>query len=749
MKFLQLIHTRIDFNSAKGKASICGGLFCIAFLIYANTLSHGFVFDDQAVVNNNRYVQKGIEGLPEIFSTGSWSGFNPDRNLHIYRPLQLAVFALQYEVFGLNPAGYHIVHVFSYAILCCFSYLLLFNLFRGQAFGPQIAAIAALLFTIHPVHTEVVANIKGNGDLLSMLFSIAALHFIFAYSQNRKPVTLALSTFSFLIALFFKETAVTTVGIAGLILYFFSECKLKTICLSLIPLLLAILSYLWVRSLIFGEGANSLDSTTTDISNVILMADGWSQEIGLRLYALGKNLQLTLFPYPLLFMYVYDTIPMIEAYQIESLFPLVLYVSLVIFFLTQLPKRTIIGFSVGFYLITIFLFSNILISIPNIISERWLLMPSLGMCIALGSLLVWIYRQHRTASIALIFLLCFGYSGYTIQRNFAWASNLSLAQTDIRTAPTNYNVLRMMSSELHREAIRNDMSRELLRESAHYTEQTLRITPHDYKRRNRLGNIYEALGDYDLAALAFANVTRYDSDLKDKARYSHAKNLNLSGNYLHGLRVLVKLEMDYPKHAGVKEMKATALKVLGKEDRARETFAEVLRLDPQNAVAHRYFARYYLELAKGKKLDENLLKKSAYHHEFWLAHSDAKEQLEKGYNALGQIYEQLKEHSKAAKAFGIAAKTKSPIRGKARFSEAKNMSMSQNYEGALPLWQSLEDDYPANVDVQIQKAEALDALQQTDAAKQTYRTIIKLIEERDDPTKYASVLKKAKEHLSE
>ena len=690
----------------------CALLFTIGFLVYANTLGHGFVYDDQAVLNNNEFVKKGIDGLPEIFSTGSWLGFNPERNLHIYRPLQLAVLALQYELFELNPFGYHLVHVLSYCTLCSLCYLLLNTLFSPHPHGTYIAAVAGLLFTIHPVHTEVAANIKGNGDLLSMLFGVVALLLIQRYSHTKKLLTLSLSTLSFLAALFFKETAVTTIGIAALLLYFFSNLKIKSICLALTPMLLSVLFYLWMRSLVFGTDANSLDGTTTNISNVILMADGWSQQIGLRMYALGKNLQLTLFPYPLQMMYVYDSIPMVEAYEIESLLPFTIYCTLTILFFIQAAKRSILGFSIGLYLISIFLFSNFIFSIPNIISERWLLMPSLGSCIAISCFFVWAFRQHRAYAIILASLFCFGYTGYTIQRNFAWKSNLTLALTDVVTAPKNYNVLRMAGSQLFAEAKTNEMNPKMLRDSAHYMEATLRITPYDAKRRNTLGIAYEQLGEYNRAALEFEKAMQKESKFRDKARYSYAKNQVNAGNYLRALFELKNLEIDYPKHAGVKSLKGTALKVLGKQEDALNSFKESLKLNPNDPRANRSLGAFYLEEAKANNFAEKSVKQSIKHHEKWLNHFDGTpKEKALAYNTLGQLHEQIGAHVKAAKAFILATSTPSSIYAKAKYSAANNYSRARDFNHALPIWVDLKSEYPNEVGVHIGKCIALIATQ--------------------------------------
>jgi predicted Zn-dependent protease len=455
------------------------------------------------------------------------------------------------------------------------------------------------------------------------------------------------------------------------------------------------------------------------------MADGWSQEIGLRLYALGKNLQLLLFPYPLLMMYVYDSVPMVEAYEMESLVPLVVYGLIVLTFIREIPKRSVLGFALGFFLISLFLFSNFIFSIPNIISERWLLMPSLGICLCMALCWHWFDQQSRTGSSIILAVVCFAYSGYTIQRNADWKSNLSLAQADIRKAPTNYNVTRMLGPQLYAAAEEKDMDPALLRESAKYLERTLRLSPGEYHLRNTLGIVYEELGQHTRAALEFAEVMRYKSDIQEKAKYSYAKNQVLAGNYSNALNILDELKTNHPKHTGVKELQATALKGIDKNAEAHSIFSEILSQKPDHTKANQHFAKYYLELAKGNGLSEDLLARSAQYHEKWLANEQNNLT---GHNTLGQIYERLGKYAAAAKHFSIAAGGPSPIQGKAAFSAAKNLTASGQLDEAQEAWLDLQEEYPNLPEVTMGLADSLRLNGDLEAARSAYKQVLDLID---------------------
>jgi len=155
-------------------------LLALSIGIYSNTFKHEFALDDVAVISNNELVKKGIGGISEIFTSRAWKGFEQNRKqVESYRPLSSAHFAIEYEFFQLNSGSYHIVQVLYFALLCVLIYWLLLAFFDRK--HPYLALIIALLFAAHPIHTDVVNNIKSRDELLSVLFTILAPYQLFKY----------------------------------------------------------------------------------------------------------------------------------------------------------------------------------------------------------------------------------------------------------------------------------------------------------------------------------------------------------------------------------------------------------------------------------------------------------------------------------------------------------------------------------------------------------------------------------------
>src|SRR5688572_4903251 len=114
----------------------------IAFALYANTITHDYVLDDSGAITNNLFVQKGIQGIPELLTVDLWHFDNV--NLGYYRPLSLVTFALEYELFGANPHVSHFNNVVLFALTGFVLCLLLFKLF--PKLHPAFPFLVALLY---------------------------------------------------------------------------------------------------------------------------------------------------------------------------------------------------------------------------------------------------------------------------------------------------------------------------------------------------------------------------------------------------------------------------------------------------------------------------------------------------------------------------------------------------------------------------------------------------------------------------
>lgn len=172
----------------------------VTALAYVGTLSFGFVYDDKPVIEDNPAIRSWhflAQNIPHIFG-GTSSPYSGT----FYRPITLIWLRLNYLLFGLWPAGWHLAML---AVNVLMTYLV-FVLVRKLTGNRATAALAALLFGLHPVHVENVAWLASVNDLLMSVLLVGSF---LAYLKFRegKNAWMALSLLLFGLALLSKETA--------------------------------------------------------------------------------------------------------------------------------------------------------------------------------------------------------------------------------------------------------------------------------------------------------------------------------------------------------------------------------------------------------------------------------------------------------------------------------------------------------------------------------------------------------------
>ena len=173
-------------------------LLCAVAIAYTNSFWGVFQFDDYNVIVNN----------PRIHS---WSAWWQDLQ-HGIRPLLKFTYSLDWSI-GLGAPGFHLTNVLIH--LC--NTFLVFALTHHFAAAHtalkklhSLPLLVALLFALHPAHTEAVTYISGRSSALMTLFYLAGmLAYVTGKSLNNKIFLHGLTPLCMLLALAVKETAVT------------------------------------------------------------------------------------------------------------------------------------------------------------------------------------------------------------------------------------------------------------------------------------------------------------------------------------------------------------------------------------------------------------------------------------------------------------------------------------------------------------------------------------------------------------
>jgi tetratricopeptide (TPR) repeat protein len=150
-------------SAVSSKALLAGLLFAMTLVVYRPVLDNGFIWDDDDYVVENPMLRT-LDGLQRI-----WLDYGATPQ---YYPMVHSSFWIEYQLWQLDPAGYHLVNVLLHAlgVLLLWRVLALLQL--------PGAWLAAAIFAVHPVHVESVAWVTERKNVLSGVFYLASL---FAY----------------------------------------------------------------------------------------------------------------------------------------------------------------------------------------------------------------------------------------------------------------------------------------------------------------------------------------------------------------------------------------------------------------------------------------------------------------------------------------------------------------------------------------------------------------------------------------
>lgn len=379
----------------------CLILTALAFALYAVCIHFRYVLDDEMVIQNNVYVQKGFAGLREIFGNDSFMGYFQDKQKLFlleggrYRPLSLATFAAEIGIFGKDstnlPYISHFINILLYGLSGILLYRILLGLFplkEGGRWYFSLAFIAALIFVIHPLHTESIANIKGRDEILALLGSLAALYATLKYFDSNKAVWLLFSGFALFLGLLAKENAITFLAVIPLTVWFFTKMPVSRVLSSVLPLLAATFIFILIRYKALGFMLDH-GKAMNDVMNDSFLGMTFAEKYATISLTLGWYLKLLFVPHPLTHDYYPYHVPKVGWSDWRALVSLAIYLGMGIWALMNIRKRSVIAYSILFWLITLSIVSNVFVPVGAFMNERFAYMPSVAFCI----LIAWFFSR--------------------------------------------------------------------------------------------------------------------------------------------------------------------------------------------------------------------------------------------------------------------------------------------------------------------------------------------------------------------
>jgi len=415
----------------------------LSILVYANTLHHGFVLDDTAVIENNKFVKAGVKGIPDILSTFYWQGYW-DSNAGLYRPLSLISFAIEYQISPANPLIHHLFNILYYALVCCLLYEFLRTLFKS--IDHRFFLFAVLLFIVHPIHTEVVANIKSRDEIFCLLFFLLCCR-QFYLLPIVKTKNVLLGSFFFLLALLSKEGAIIFLPIIFLIDYQ-KEKNILSLVKQRAPLLGVILFWFaWHQYIIYSSASPRITYTYSD--NSLLMSSSFIQQKATAFGMFARYIIKAFYPYQLSYDYSFNQIPIISFGSVPAIGGLLILIALIYIACKNFKSNWILTFSIAMIVLPLLLTGNLFFTIGATMADRFLFISTIGSCIIICWLIYKLFKTDlastsqpiamRTVFVVILVL----FSARTFTRNKDWKDNATLFRNDVLVSPnsarTHYN----------------------------------------------------------------------------------------------------------------------------------------------------------------------------------------------------------------------------------------------------------------------------------------------------------------------
>ncbi|CAN5816708.1 tetratricopeptide repeat protein [soil metagenome] len=420
------------------RAAQISALLLIAAAVYLNSLLNGFALDDVLIVQDNSRVHD-LGALKDIWLTPYWPSYGVE--LGLWRPLTIFLFAVQWAIGDGGPLAFHVVNVLLHAL----NTLLVFVLVE-RVTSRRAALVGALIFAVHPVHTEAVANVVGQSELLVAAFLLGAC---LVHSGRPPGLTVSWSRRAVLAALFLgglltKEHAVVLPGLllsldlaqrripldrTGMLRY------ARAVSPVLLLLLIALTLYLVVRFHVLQGALLGIEAGP----QLHFLREEYRVLNGLR--AFPEVLSLLIFPYQLAADYSPAMILPVESWTFMTAVGAVLLGATVLLALAT-PWKPAAGLPAAWFMISFVTVSNLLFPVGVLIAERTLYLPSVALSLAVaygwlaGAPKVSPSMRHVAAAALLLVLILGGVRTWI--RNPDWKSTRTIQYALMRDHPESY-----------------------------------------------------------------------------------------------------------------------------------------------------------------------------------------------------------------------------------------------------------------------------------------------------------------------
>uniref|UniRef100_A0A4W4EW05 Protein O-mannosyl-transferase TMTC3 n=1 Tax=Electrophorus electricus TaxID=8005 RepID=A0A4W4EW05_ELEEL len=574
---------------------------------YWNSLLCGFVFDDVSAILDNKDLRPSTP-IRNLFLNDFWgTPMSEERSHKSYRPLTVLTFRFNYLLSELRPASYHMLNVVLHAAVC-----VLFLRLCRLLLDHTTSLVAALLFAVHPVHTEAVTGVVGRAELLSSIFLLAAF---LAYTESKGAEhsvawsPMVLTVFLVAIATLCKEQGITVIGICCVYEVFvaqgftlpmlaetvvqvlrgkggFSHTLLQTL-LKLVVLIISTLLLVVVRVQVI----QSQLPVFTRFDNPAAVSTTPTRQLTFN-YLLPVNGWLLLNPSELCCDWTMGTIPLVETLlDLRNLATLAFYTLLSLLAYHSLrhthSSAKIVVMALSLMVLPFVPASNLFFPVGFVVAERVLYVPSMGFCV----LVAHGFKSLGLKRISWIFMgvLLMMHAVKTFNRTWDWESEYTLFTSALKV---NRNNAKLWNNVGHALENQNNYERAL-----RYFLQATRVQPDDIGAHMNVGRTYKNLNRSKEAEEAYLVAKSLMPQIIPGKKYATRvapNHLNVYINLANLIRAndsrLEEADQLYRQAISMRPdfkqayiSRGELLLKMNKPSEARDTYLRALELDRTNA----------------------------------------------------------------------------------------------------------------------------------------------------------------------
>ena len=564
-------------------------LLLTAAIYFPSSLENDFTryWDDETIVVQNQDIRSlSGEHIKNMFTKSYYD---------MYCPVKILSHTLDYQLFELNPAGYHLMSLLYHLINILLVFMLIYLLVGNSA----ASLVAALIYAVHPLSVEKVSWVTGRGDLLYALFGFPALIFYIKYIKKGLKINYLIYAFVFFILSGLSKPTAMALPITLFVFDWYYKRKIfsKRVIVEKIPFILISICLGILSIKLRGSGA-------PDISSFMEFFKSFKGYLFIT-YPLAFYIIKFVFPLPLSFIYPHVSYYFYNNHALPLLVwssPLILIAVCFIIWKAKPVRRQLI-FAGLFYGTTIFPVMQIIPVVAISAHDRYAYFPMLAFVFIVAYLYVYMQKKHlqTTASqpqtsnrksliyflVILLFATSFTFISYN--RTEVWKDTVSLFDDVIKKQPIFVEGIDKMAEhyEMNREMPDSVKWPNVVKWSA-YALQACQKYRHNNAFPgvyNRIVKAYISMNKLDSAMMYAPYAVQNNHDpLKQVEAYELKGYLDMHfGKFQDAIIDYNQLLRIMPNHANAYYMRGYALLNVGDRDAACASLNTALGLGDTRA----------------------------------------------------------------------------------------------------------------------------------------------------------------------